>query len=222
MLAFEAPGQWKKSLPVMGFWLQPTVVDTLATSKKSFMREPIRRHHISDWWGEACKDFLLEFRKVMGELLGLKMEVYEEESMSQEEREAAVEDLAKVVPSHVDRIKVAFETVIAELVKEGVSPEELRPYPQLSDSSAIGCTHFPLSGVLAVPPPEYCASPIPLHNFDSQGIKRGSEENEDDGTDRKRMRSYRSPLSETADFDNETTPAYDSEGEYDSGSDLDE
>ena len=221
MLAFEAPGVWKRVLPLMGLWLTPMLPEVLAIIKKSFIREGISPSHLSDWWGDACINLLLEFGKELAELLVLKAQIHDESKTGEAQKKNAEEKLAEAVQANVDKIKAAFEVAIATLVKEGPAPEELNPYPQLSADYAAICDHFPLSGVLAVPPLDYHDSAIPLHNFESQGTKRGSEENEDEGEERKRLRKYRSPLSETADFDNETTQDDDSEGDYEYYSDSD-
>lgn len=78
------------------------------------------------FWGKPCRTFLKDLNAVIREILLKKVDIREDEDMTDDQRLDAYDELAEQGDTFFQQAKAAFDKVIAALEKEGLNAEELQ------------------------------------------------------------------------------------------------
>jgi hypothetical protein len=186
MYTFDRPGGWSKELPKdLKGWAQGERPESAKVKKYFLQAMPALGPNIPEWWGKNCETLLEELAQILHDIQAQKTLIFEDKRLSAEEKKKARDVLINNTTHHLGGITKAFEKAILGLNEEGLCAEERVIY-QLSPDAASQCLHFPLTDIITVLPFEYR---LPLGVLDVKtSVKRGVDEDEDEGGPAKRNR----------------------------------
>lgn len=108
------------------------------------------------WGMKSCKTFLKKSHGVIREILLRKVEIREDEDITDDERPDAYRELVQQADVLFEDVKASFDKAIAALENEGLNPEEIEAAAKSSAPPRIA----PAS--TAVPAMTVAPNPTPL------------------------------------------------------------
>ncbi|KAJ3549030.1 hypothetical protein NMY22_g1028 [Coprinellus aureogranulatus] len=150
MFIFDRPAGVLREQPyVLKHWNSDDQ-ELAAEAKNGFVLSPLPLKRIPPFWGVTCKVFFKEFHTVIHEILLKKVEIREDEEINEEDRLEAYEELIQQSDGYFERVKAAFDKVIATLRKEGLNAQEINAAAKLPALGESASSTHPLPSVSAM------------------------------------------------------------------------